>query len=304
MGFSLEHRADVRDDIVRVMSQQVAKAVRALNELDDPTEAIHECRTRCKKVRGAVRLVRSGVDDDAYHRVNDLARDAARSLAASRDATAMSQAFDELIDELGDHGLTPDASGRVAAELRARRAAAEERGDTLRRDIEESLDLLGRLDEAIDDLELDAGGWSALGGGLATTYGRGRTAMRDAIDRPTGPHFHEWRKRAKYTRYHLDLLTPAAPLLLEPLESAFHELTDALGDAHDLVVLGTWLRSDEATGLDDDLTSVRVMVDGARADLEHRAVALGRRLYAESPKRFTQRIGAYWDAWTESGPLG
>jgi CHAD domain-containing protein len=304
MAFSLEHRAALGDDIVRVMTEQLDHAVEALDELDDPTDAIHECRTRCKKIRGVVRLVRPALDDDVYHRVNDLARDAARSLAASRDATAMSQAFERLTERLGEDAPAPDLTEPVAAELRARRSAAEDEGDDLRADVEEALGLLARLADAIDDVEPHAEGWSAIGPGLAETYGRGRTAMRDAIDGPTGPRFHEWRKRAKYTRYHLDLLTPAAPLVLDQLESAFHDLSDALGDAHDLVVLGTWLRSDEAAALDDDLTTVRVVVDGARVELERRAVALGRRLYAESPKRFGHRIGTYWEVWTDEDAPG
>jgi CHAD domain-containing protein len=306
MGFSLEHRADVRDDIVRVMSEQVDKAVTALDDAPgDPAEAIHDCRTRCKKIRGAVRLVRPALDDDAYRQVNDLARDAARSLAASRDATAMSQTFDRLRERLGDRGPEGERWNRLAELLESRRAAAEAHDDDLRDDVESALDLLRRLDRAIGDIELDAEGWCALGAGLASTYGRGRSAMRDAVDEPSGPHFHEWRKRAKDTRYHLDLLAPAAPTVLEPLERAFHDLTDALGDAHDLVVLGSWLRSDTAADLvDDDLTKVHVIVDGARAELEHRAIGLGRRLYAESPKRFTARLGAYWDAWTDDDRLG
>jgi CHAD domain-containing protein len=305
MGFSLEHRADVRDDIVRVMSEQVDKAVTALVDApDDPAEAVHECRTRCKKIRGAVRLVRPALGDGAYRQVNDLARDAARSLAASRDATAMSQTFErlrkQLDDELDHQRRARERWDRLAEALATRRSATEAREDDLRADVQAALDLLSELDRAIADIELDAEGWSALGGGLATTYGRGRSAMRDAVDGPTGPRFHEWRKRAKYTRYHLDLLAPAAPTVLEPLERAFHDLTDALGDGHDLVVLGTWLRSDEAADLiDDDPTKVRVVVDGARAELEHRAIGLGRRLYAESPKRLAARLGAYWDAWTE-----
>jgi CHAD domain-containing protein len=309
MGFSLHHRADVRDDIVRVMSERVAKAQDALDGADDdPTDAIHECRKRCKQVRGAIRLVRPAIDDDGdgdgdgggYQRVNQLARDAARPLADYRDAAAMAQTFDRLTDRLAEHGVAPDAATSVAGVLDTRRAASEGRSDQLADDIARSRSLLHELDETIESLDLATDGWGALGPGLAKTYDRGRSAMEDAIDGPTGPRFHEWRKRAKYTRYHLDLLAPSAPTVLEPLGTAFHDLTDALGDAHDLVVLGAWLRSDEAAELvDDDLTPVRVAIDGARAELEHRAVDLGRRLYVESPKRFAHRLGAYWQAWTE-----
>jgi CHAD domain-containing protein len=301
MGYAFEHHADVRDEIVRVMSEQVAKGVDALDDADDdPTTAIHECRRRCKKVRGAIRLVRPSIDGEGYDLVNRLARDAARPLAAYRDAAAMAQSFERLTDRLADHASVPDAVGAVAGVLDARRATAERRSDELADDVTRSRALLVELDDAIGTLELTADGWSALGPGLAKTYRRGRSAMDAAIDGPTGVRFHEWRKRAKYTRYHLDLLAPSAPLLLEPFETTFHDLTDALGDAHDLVVLGTWLRSDEATEqIDDDLRPVRIVVDGTRTELERRAIDIGRRVYAESPERFEHRLGAYWEIWSD-----
>ena len=54
---------------------------------------------------------------------------------------------------------------------------------------------------------------------------------------------HEWRKRTKDAGYHVRLLRDAAPSILEPLEDRFHDLSDALGDAHDLVVICERLRA-------------------------------------------------------------
>ena len=49
---------------------------------------------------------------------------------------------------------------------------------------------------------------------------------------------HEFRKRAKDLWYLLRLLAGAWPGLLDPSAEQLHELTEMLGDHHDLAVLG------------------------------------------------------------------
>lgn len=297
MAYALRHRTPVEDDIRRVMSKQLSKARDALGSVgDEPDRAIHQCRKRCKKIRGAIRLVRPAVDNGGYSTINGLARDAARELAPFRDATAQAATVDRLLAQWpGSH---PDGIEQAAATLTGRRHAMEQAAATGHPAVGRARSLLDELADAIDDLELGEGGVDAIGPGLAKTYGRGRDALAASVEAPTGPAFHEWRKRAKYTRHHVRLLAPAAPAILGPLDDAFHDLTDTLGDAHDLVVLGEWLRSDtdevERLG---DTTELRIAVDGTRSELERRAVALGGRLYAESPKRFRKRLGTYWDTW-------
>lgn len=298
MAFALRHHTPVEDDIRRVMTKQLSKAVAALDVVaDDPGDAIHECRKRCKKIRGAVRLVRPAVADDGYATVNGLARDAARELAPFRDATATAATVDRLLRSWSG-GETTAALERTATTLGKRRHVMERAAAAGHPALERARSLLSDLADAVDDLTLTADGFDAIGGGLAKTYGRGLDALDAAVAAPTGEAFHEWRKRAKYTRYHVRLLSPSAPAVLEPLDDALHALTDALGDAHDLVVLARWLRSD-ATDVPDlgDTTELRIVVDGLRVELEERAARLGRRLYAESAKRFRKRLGAYWTAW-------
>lgn len=290
VSYSLEHDEAVIDGIRRICREQADKAIEALGSdaAQEPHTAIHECRKRCKKIRGAVRLVRPAVGDDEYQRVNRLARDAARELSEFRDARALAETFDRLRDVVE---LDRDQMSTTQELLDADQLAAEAELQPEHPAVQRSRALLAELVDAIDDLSTKRSEWDAIAPGLVTTYQRGRTALDASIENGTGETFHEWRKRAKYTRYHLSLITTAAPDLLDPLETAFHHLTDALGDAHDLYVLEQRL-----AGV-DDIDGARLLVAGARADLERRAVRLGRRLYAESAKRFEQRLGAYWAVW-------
>lgn len=84
---------------------------------------------------------------------------------------------------------------------------------------------------------------------------------------------------------------------LAPLADGLHQLSDALGDAHNLTVLiDLLLDAPPRFGGAPAADRVVKMASGSRADLEDRAIRLGRRLYAEKPKAFARRMRAYWQA--------
>ena len=135
-------------------------------------------------------------------------------------------------------------------------------------------------------------------GGLAKTYDRGRDALVVARHDPAPDNFHELRKRAKYSWYHVRLLEPSAPSILGPLGKQFKHLADGLGDAHDLAVLSAQLdRDPDAFGGDASVRDALDLIDHHREQLEHDAVSLAVQLYAEPSKRFSRRLERYWDKW-------
>ncbi|MCB0968255.1 MAG: CHAD domain-containing protein [Ilumatobacter sp.] len=288
MDSTLAPGEQVVDGVRLIALAHTERAIAALDPdfADDPDDAVHEVRKRCKKIRAMARLVRPVVRRSAYREVNGLARDAARELGTFRDARALLATFERLIDDGdGDDDL---AAARqllladqddAAADLSAEHPAVERSRRLL-------VDLRGTLDRLVSSDD----GWDAIAPGLVSTYDRGRQALSASIDDPSGASFHEWRKRAKDTRYHLGVIVPAAPDVLIPLEATFHLLTDSLGDAHDLHVLK--LRLSGTAGTDDALEHIAAR----RSDAERRAVELGRQLYAESGRQFGRRLGRYWEA--------
>jgi CHAD domain-containing protein len=54
---------------------------------------------------------------------------------------------------------------------------------------------------------------------------------------PASENFHEWRKRVKDLSYHLQMLNPIWPEQICAAASELKELSDYLGDDHDLVLL-------------------------------------------------------------------
>jgi CHAD domain-containing protein len=132
----------------------------------------------------------------------------------------------------------------------------ESAGDSLRRVAGE------RLDDAIEQLD--------------TEFARGPESA-----------VHEARKDAKKARALLRLYRGD----LDRAKAA-KALAELLGDDHDLAVLDARLGEYPPA----EVADARELVAHRREELQDEALRLGRRVYAESPKRFRQRIGRYLQA--------
>src|SRR5207237_4593957 len=64
----------------------------------------------------------------------------------------------------------------------------------------------------------------------------GYGALVVASTEPTIENLHEWRKQAKYFGYQLQLLEPICRNVMDELGNPMQELTEALGDDHDLEI--------------------------------------------------------------------
>ena len=300
MGYRFERDETVGDAFRRIASTQSDKALdevgsAAANPADE--DAIHDCRKRCKKIRGLIRLVRPALDQATYRAANEAFRDAARELSSLRDAQALLATFDSVVAVPTEPPRLDDFES-VRAEL-VRRAGAEPDGDDAGAStFERAGDLLRAGHDLVVDADLHADGWGAVRGGLAQTYRRGRDALEVVYDDPTPDNFHELRKRAKYSWYHLRLLGPSAPAILDPLAKQFERLAEGLGDAHDLAVLRVQLDDDpDSFGGEATVHAALELLDQHREKLEHDGVSLAEQLYAEPPKPFARRLERYWDAW-------
>ncbi|MDZ7676627.1 MAG: CHAD domain-containing protein [Acidimicrobiales bacterium] len=300
MDYTIDPSAPLGDEVRRIGAVQVEAALAVLDDPgNDVVAAVHDCRKRGKKLRGLARLVRPGLGDD-YRRANILFREAARELSELRDAHALLATFDVLV-AAPPAPLPGDGLGPVRAELQRRSRDASERARPDAVELDRARTLLEDARRLVETWELDDD-FDVVAAGVAKTYGRGRAALEAAISDPSGENFHEYRKRTKYTWYHARLLEELAPSVLGPLAAALHDLSDVLGDEHDLAVLDQQLVAEPAAfGGDDTVDAARVLIAVRRTALQDRAVRLGRRLHAETPKAFVRRLGAYWGAWHEYG---
>jgi CHAD domain-containing protein len=273
----------VPEGVERIALGRIDSALDELGGRTDssPEDAVHSARKDMKKLRALLRLVRGEIGDDVYRRETAAFRDVGRELAGLRDADVMIGTLDSL--ELPAKEAGPLRQALEAHKLRtaagARQQAAASAGD-----------MLTATRERVADWPLETDGFGAFEEGLQRIYRQGRRNMRAARKQPTAESLHEWRKRTKDLWYHFAILEEAWPPVMQALADEAHELSDRLGDHHDLDVLLAWAR-DHA-----DPTAIETAVDERRLRLQADAFDYGTRLYADKPGVFVDRIGTWWKA--------
>jgi CHAD domain-containing protein len=293
-SYRLQRGETITSELRRIAAEQTDEALAEL-EVEDPHEAIHQVRKRCKKVRALLRLVRTS-DESLYERENAAYRDAARQVSDLRDMTGLIETFD-LMAERHPEVVDTDRFAPIRDGLRRQREEATARHlDGALAGVDSDL---RAARERIVDWSVPDDGFDALAGGLAKTYGRARDRMADAYDERTTAAFHEWRKRVKYHRYHVRLLQDCWEPLMKARRSEMHDLSDLLGEDHDLAELRAHLHDDPDRFGDARLVGeITALLDRRRAGLQLDARGLGERLFVASADDVIGRVRRYWDIWT------
>jgi CHAD domain-containing protein len=274
------------------------RAAEAMDELagageKELAEAIHGARKDLKKVRAVLRLARKQLGKDLFKAEDRRYRDAGRLLSGTRDAEVKLETLATLRRQFSD-GLPPEASKRWIQALEEERDEAAGTGGEAARQIDRARDLIAGGLDRVGDWPLEGDSWRLLGPGLSKSYREGRRAMKRAQTKPSVENVHEWRKRAKDLWYQLRIVQEAWPELLRATVDQAHELSDLLGDHHDLALLDEDLATRRDIG---EREAFRALIEQRQEELLARALALGRRLYAEKPKAFGRRLERYWLAW-------
>lgn len=293
MGYKLKRREGFDDGIARVVDEQLEGAVKQLRgEGDaDVDEAVHDVRKRLKKSRSALRLGRYDLGDATRDAENEVLRQAGRRLSGARDAQVLLQTLVLFEDE-----LSAPTYGAMRDLLEQRREAlgAQQRG--VLDGTEAIADELDALRGRIGHWPLADASFRSAGRGLRRIHKRGRCAMDVALADGSDEDWHEWRKRVKDLWYSLRILRPIARTQLAGMVDEADELSDVLGDHNDLAVLLQAVEEHRDELGDDRAAELRAAVSRRRDRLRLAAVPLGKRLYAEAPRRFGSRVQAYWDA--------
>ncbi len=247
-----------------------------------PEEAVHEARKDMKKLRALLRMSRDELGKSTYRRENACFRDAARELAGTRDS-------DVMLEALGALELPPGVAWELRTAIQAERAQDGEDGRATA--ARASVAILKEARKRVDDWPLERDSFAAVAGGLERTYRRGRRGFRAASEEPSVESLHEWRKRVKDLWYHHTLLRQLWPPVMTAVGDQAHELSDLLGDDHDLAMLAGWMR-DHVPAAGPEFFEA---VERRREQLQGEAFALGALLYAEKPSAFVGRLERLWD---------
>mgnify|MGYP002625255634 CR=1 FL=1 len=296
---SLSYRLQVNEKlpqgIIRIAHEQIDDALSYLQSPeDDLDEAVHESRKCFKKVRGLLRLLRKEIGEEVYQRENVCFRDAGRRLSDLRDSAVNIKTLDD-VRERDDLDLAPDHLESMREALVIFYHATRQRVVEEEQGLAKTADMIQAARHRVVEWPVEEDSFAAVSGGLKKVYKRGRNRLEDALEEPSIEAFHEWRKRVKYLWYNVRILRPIWPDLMETLADEIHDLSDYLGDAHDLAMLQQLVvERPSLLPHEDDRSSLITYLEQQRDKLHTAAYQQGRRTYTESPKAFVNRLEAYW----------
>lgn len=307
MSYRFKLDEPLQTGVRRILDEQVALAMQELRTGPDRAVAVHETRKAMKRARALLKLARPGLKDETYDLLNATFRDVGRVLSSARDGVVLAETARRIGKEAG--GKTRSAAEDLARAANGGNAGMHVSGkaDQLRAEaVTEAVGMLEAAERAIRSLKLVSASFGVLRKGLEKSYGRGRRAMHLAYREGDDEAFHEWRKAAQAHWRHMLLLDRAWPELFDARAKVAKQLSELLGEDHDLAILVEHAQARAAGKKKDAKRASGRIIDRARArqdELRRHAHAKGEALFAEDAGNFAERIEAYWSAAEEASRL-
>lgn len=279
----------IRAGAVRILSTLTDEMIGFLSDPETVGEdvAIHETRRRAKQARALLRLV-GGTTGSGSKELTRAYRDAGRLLAPARDARVVVETFDELLGPSArDHPIRSHLADRAHAVEAQLFGVESSAGPDAREILEEARMRMGDIAIAEDVMSVVVG--------ATQTYRAARKAFAHCISEPSSDAFHTWRKRVKDQRYHMAYLWDCNPVDVD-VHDLQYELSDTLGEAHDLVVLAEHV-VDTPSEHSDEREAIVAGAGTRRVELERAAIGYGQALYGAKPSAFALTLAERWEMW-------
>lgn len=291
MAFRFKLSEPFAEGCRRVAREQIERAQIQLKAGKDASVAVHETRKCMKRLRALLRLIRPAIGEQAFRSENAHLRDIGAMLSGTRDRHVLIETMSKLEAASGHNGLG-DGVRKLLMEQNG------QQGDDV--DAAAMKQALKELDEArkrLSRLRISGRGFDIVGAGLEASYRKARRAFREAYENSEDEAFHEWRKGAQQHWRHMVLLARAWPECLEARINEARDLSQLLGDDHDLAILAAFVGSERATAIPPkQVALIEKLARERQAELRKIARPIGDRLFAESAKALRRRMATYWEA--------
>lgn len=298
MAFRFKLAEPIEKGCKRIAREQIQRAQHQLEAGEDATVAVHETRKCLKRLRALLRLIRPAIGERAFRSENAHLRDIGGMLSGTRDRHVLIQTVAKLETASGHDGLG-DAVRYLLSEQNG-----DQGDDVDAAAMKKALKELHEADKRLAKLQIAGSGFDVVARGLEASYRKARQAFRHAYELLDDEDFHEWRKGTQQHWRHMVLLSRAWPNCLGARINEARQLSQFLGDDHDLAILTAYIRSDRAALIPTEQANlIEEIARERQAELRALARPMGQRLFAEGPKALRRRMGAYWDAATADRAL-
>lgn len=289
MAYYLERQESFSEGISRIGLEQNNMAIDALAGDEDTHAGVHKARKHFKKLRALYRLARDEAGRKTCREGNAFYRDMGRRLAGLRDITALIEAVHLLQERFGTMVET-ETFDMLLALLEEERQAVLQAQVEEQDQIEEAIRQLQQARERFLQLPLRDDCLPEIITALRRVYRRGYKGHQKAAGAPSVEDMHDWRKRVKYLWYHYRLLKQASPRVFRAYKKVANQLSDTLGDYHDLALLDEKIRAYKRQLPKETRRLLRTLIKGHQGQLLEGSRRLGDIFYAESPRAFARRM--------------
>ncbi len=282
----------------RIAREQSARALNEIGQKGVSDQGVHEIRKTMKRLRALLRLIRPQIGEQAFKASNSGLRDAGLMLSRQRESRVLTETVIKLEGHLGDGAVAILAPFKMAIEKAAREAPttlAPAAADALRTRLEREGRRLGKL-------KLKGEGFEVVAAGLEQSYDKGRRRLVKAYKSPSHEAFHDLRKTVQWHWRHMTLLSRAWPEYFEVRIQAARELSQLLGDDHDLAVLQNAAKAMSKAGTEDFSAVIR-LARAAQEELRGECHERARRIFAEPADDFVRRLAIYWQSGQRATPV-
>lgn len=293
MAYRVKIGAELSKDVRRLLTSQIGRAIAHLSgEAEDGGSAVHQTRKALKRCRSILRLARPGLSRKVFLGHDHGFRAIGRILSQERDREVMA----ETLTRLTAVERTPaqaEALRRAAGALDA--AFNGSADDTRASNARLAIAMLHEAETSVLQLHVRPAEIETLAMGFAATYRDARKALKVAYRSRKDEDVHAFRKAVQHHWRHLQLLEPAWPELMAVRVAAARELSQLLGEDHDLSVLIEHIADGTLPGLDaPDAATVVALARAEQDRLRTEARPLAGRLLAQSPRDMERLIVQLW----------
>lgn len=286
--FKLDEKFD--SGFRRIVREQVKQTEAELSTASVPASAIHSTRKSIKRLRALIQTAAPTLGAKAARKHDHAFRDIARALSSRRDDDVIEATIASLEARFGAEAVATLVPLRSA--LDNAQASGAPALDAAR--VAELRDALKSEGKKLRKLRLKGFGLSTVVKGTGAAYEAGRRALKRAIKHPSDERIHDLRKAVQAHWRHMALLSRAWPEEFAARVTVARELSQVLGDDHDLVLVKS--AATQLTG-DDAANSVAAIVElcqRRQTALRDALKPLAAQLYAETPQAFMDRLTIYW----------
>lgn len=292
MAFRLTPGADITQSVKDIGREQLDRSLSRFSAKSRKGNPVHETRKAMKRLRALLHLVKPVMSKSDFRRDEARIKQIARSLSGVRDVQAMEETLLKL-EASEPASVKSPVQTALRAHLSEKRAAAEKKLTSA--SLTKTRKLLREARKSFDELRLRENDFKALAQTIKADYRKARRSFQRAYELREDEAFHDWRKYVQRHWRQLLLIAPSWPRAMKPHIALARDLSEVLGDDHDLYVLIAYINTDRSTfGSDEEVDWFLGLCRKRQADLREVARHMGTRLLAEKPSSLAARLRAYW----------